>query len=199
MGKKLVMSWWYSGGNITVRFLDGFADDPVDEIFRLSRHIIDSTILAQVVLKGTGLSYTLSHYRKDNEVFLATPDQVPTREELRISVDDLIVLMGRKPELRYALLDFNMGLIYREDCPIHFYRSIETLARIVTGLDKIDGSVWNDFHAKLGTSRDDLDELYRINISHRHGTHTSFNKDEHRIMMETTKYFLVRTIHFLVP
>jgi hypothetical protein len=188
------------GGHFIVEFPNWptkHQDD--DEIFRVAQTLIDNMILCPIVDEGVGLSYTLEHCKKWNgEIILKKPDQAPQIEDIQIDRDRIFNLIGGQPELRYAIRDFNQGLLDRENCPILFYRAIETLAKLFTNKEKLEAKDWNTFHLKLHTERSDMETLKRIADNHRHGTHIYFTKDEHLIMMRTVRYFLMKSIAFLL-
>lgn len=189
------------GGHIMVRIDSVPADISDDELFRITRHIVDATVLTQTVRQGVGLSYTVeSLWRGTDDVVHAVPDSVPRAEPININDKEVGNLIGGHTPLRYAVRDFNQGLVYREDCPFLFYRAIETLARVVCNKSdgKLSGKDWNTFHKQIGTKRGDMKELHTIEKSHRHGTHTYFTRDQHLTMMKTVDLFLIKTIRFLL-
>lgn len=188
------------GGNITVIFPVGICEDILDEIFRITRHIIDNAILALAINYGIGLLYTLDFCRTScGDVVQALPDQVPKEDATEtLAYYDIYKLMGVRPDLRYAIRDYNQGLIQREDCPIFFYRAIETMAKIVCNKESdITKADWDNYHKKIGTSFDEMKVLYHINKSHRHGTHNSFTKEDHVAMLISINHFIVKTIKYL--
>lgn len=113
------------------------------------------------------------------------------------SFSDLLTLMGTHWEFRDAMRDFNQVLINPDDCPLLLYRAIETLAKLISkNWDK--KTDWNTFHDAIGTKREDLEELLKINEQHRHGNRIRFSKEQHINMLETAKYFLSHSIKYLL-
>jgi len=189
------------GGHIMLRFPRGFQEEDhnVDELFRFARHIVDNAILSQIALEGVGLSYTLDYCRtRDGKVLILDPDRAPQIDGIALSFGDVLELTGSRAQLRYAIRDFNQGLIDREDCPFFFYRAIEILAKTITNKEELDAKDWNDFHGKIGTTRDDMKALEAVNAKHRHGTHSYFTKEEHLIMLRTVKYFMLKSLKHLL-
>jgi len=188
------------GGHILVEFLEGLEENEIDdEIFRLAKYIIDNIVLTQTVLQGVGLSYTVEYcWKGKSEIVAAIPDKAPDTGDIQVNHQEIFRLMGIFPLLRYAVRDFNQGLIDREDCPFFFYRAIETLAKLICHTtDDLEPKDWSNFHNKIGTSLSEMRELIELNKNHRHGIHKFFTKDQHLIMMRTVKHFLVKSIQFL--
>lgn len=188
------------GKHISLEFLEGFeSENDIDKIFRAAKHIIDSTILSRVILDGVGFLYTIETCRKHNgEFHLAKPDQAPLEQNISFDTNLLIKLIGLEENLMFAIRDFNQGLIDRENCPVLFYKSIEILAKLLTGKKELESKDWNEFHKKIGTKRDDMKVLEEINEPHRHGNRIPFIREQHFIMMKTTRNFLIKTIEFLL-
>jgi hypothetical protein len=105
--------------------------------------------------------------------------------------------MGMLQDLRWAIRDLNQGLIDRENSPMLFYRCIETLVCLVTGVKDTDRSAWTRFHAALRTSPADIDLLLKKSKPHRHGSHEWFTGQEHAAMMQAVWTFVSRTIDYL--
>jgi hypothetical protein len=186
-------------GHIIVEYFHSLKDEDIDEVFRMTRHLVDYTILTKILFERIGLLYTLETCKRDTgEIVNAIPDRAPAVEDIQISFSDVLNLIGADHRLRYALKDFNQGLITREDCPFYFYRSIETLAKAVCKKDKINRKDWNEFHLKVGTTKKDMDLLLSFNLEHRHGTHLEFNKDQHLKMMKTVNYFITSTLRYFL-
>lgn len=190
------------GGHIIVRIDSVPAGMSDDEVFRTTRHIVNAAVLTQTILQGVGLSYTVeSLWRGTSDVMRAVPDSIPRTETIKINYKEVGDLIGGNTLLRYAARDFNQGLVYREDCPLLFYRAIETLAKLVCSkseFEKLSPEDWDIFHKQIGTNYDDMKELHTIEKSHRHGTHSYFTRDQHLTMMKTADLFLIKTIRFLL-
>ena len=186
------------GGHIVVEYPDGAPTDDVDDIFRVSRLLVDNTILSTVVTEGVGLSCVLDYCRTDSgEVALAPYDKAPAVEPKvdRATITDLMAVV---PYLRYAIRDLNQGLLHREDSPVYFYRAIEALARSISrSYAELTPADWGRLHEALGTSRDQLSVLENLTKSHRHGSRVRFSRDQHLQMMSATRSFLVRAIEYL--
>jgi hypothetical protein len=45
--------------------------------------------------------------------------------------------------------------------------------KTIVNKEELEAKDWNDFHSKIGTTRDDMKALEAINAKHRHGTHSS--------------------------
>jgi len=188
------------GGHIVVEYTGGLQEEEIDEVFRVTRHLVDNRVLCRVLIEGIGLSYTLEYCRKPpGEIILAAPDQAPQVEELEADVKTFFNLMGSKADLRYAIRDFNQGLIDRESCPFLFYRAIETCARVVSGTaGKLTSEAWKGFHSKIGTGRGDMKLLEEFDDKHRHGIHEYFTREQHLSMMWTARHFLLKTVSYLL-
>ena len=186
------------GGSIVVEYPDGAPTDDEDDIFRVTRHLVDNTILSTVVTDGIGLSCMLDYCLTDSgEVVLAPYDKAPAIEPQvdRATATDL---MGVVPNLRYAIRDFNQGLLHREDSPLYFYCAIEALARIISKSDsELTSGDWSRLHESLGTSREQINVLWKISKSHRHGNRVPFSKEQHLEMMSSTRRFLALAIAYL--
>jgi hypothetical protein len=190
-------------GRITVEYLKGFQNEGVnvDEVFRTTRHLIDNSVSKNILFEGIGLQYVLEQCRlATGDVVKATPDQAPPTGEETQKFDDIEFynVLGGDDKLRFAIRDFNAGLLDRENCPLLFYRAIETLAKDVIGKDDLDSSDWKAYHTQVGTNRENMKLLEELNKRHRHGTHTPFNREQHLEMMKATKYFLLRSTALLV-
>ncbi|MDE1765080.1 MAG: hypothetical protein KGI27_02275 [Thaumarchaeota archaeon] len=188
------------GSHFIVEFQDPLRNEnEVDEIFRVSKHIIDNMILSQVAIEGIGLFYTVEHCRKSNgDMVISIPDQSPKDESSILVFNDVLNIIGKYPDVRYAIRDLNSGLTDRENCPVYFYRCIETLAKFITGkVDEIGEDGWKDFHSRIGTKRDDMKILEGINKAHRHGHHSFFTKEQHLCMMKETRFFIRSVLNYL--
>jgi len=203
-GNNLTCQCKIIGGNILVEVIEGFQEEKVivDEIFRITRHIVDSLILSQVALEGIGLTYTLEVCKiHTGEVIYAQPDFIPQLEELEFEYQDIFDLISRRFEIRYAIRDFNQGLIDRENCPFLFHRVIETLAKVVCKRSELSKADWERFTSAIGSSSDEVEELLtmkkEITHPHRHGDRVFFTKEQHFKMLKTVRAFLSRSIKFL--
>lgn len=193
------------GGVILVEFTEGFQEEKiiVDEVFRITRHIIDNLILSQVAIEGIGVSYTLEFCKiYTGEVIYAQPDLAPQIADIQLNYQDLFELIGRKFEIRYAIRDFNQGLIDRENCPFLFHRAIETLAKVVCNQSELSKKDWDKFTNVIGSTSDEVEELLqmknKISHPHRHGNHIFFTREQHLKMLKTVRVFLSRSIQFLL-
>ncbi|MDE1768319.1 MAG: hypothetical protein KGH62_03040 [Candidatus Micrarchaeota archaeon] len=185
-------------GHITIEFLDelNYSDD---DIFRISRHIVEAAILTQILKNGTGVTYALESCRKaDNSGIFAIPDTIKEPKAI-FDENKLVNLIGANISVRWTIRDFNNGLINREDCPFLFYRAIETIAKEIikkqTKLEKLD---WDEFHKQIGTTSNDMKLVWEISREHRHGRHMAFNTDQHIQMMTETKTILIKAIQHIL-
>jgi len=170
----------------------------IDNIFVFSKHLINNIILGQVLVYGIGLSYTLETMRTPNgEIIDATIDRIPPITGITNNIK-LQNIIGRNGLLRFAIRDINQGLNYREDCPFYFYRSIETLVTVLCGGNDIDKKAWGSFHKMLGTSREDMSVLDKINRGHRHGHHEKFTAEQHIEMLKSVNLFFSKTFKILI-
>ena len=104
-------------------FLEELPD--VDKIFRVAINVVESVILGFPIIYGCGFVYVLEKCRTHNRKLFNRPlDSVSLEEPLTFEINDLVPLVGKNSRLRWALRDFNQGLINREDCPFLFYRAI---------------------------------------------------------------------------
>jgi len=194
--KKIEYKCRIFNDQISLEFTESLGTD--DDIFRFSRHIVDSMFLTLVPYHRVGIDYTLESARKqDGSIVNSIPDKAPAVDPIDCDQITLQKMLGKEPRLRYAIRDYNHGLLNREDCPFYFYRCIETLAKLVTDDDEINNDVWKQLHDTLGTERSDLQTLEEINRPHRHGTHSEFNKAQHLKMMEEVTNFLTKSINHI--
>ncbi|MDE2589110.1 MAG: hypothetical protein KGL95_05545 [Patescibacteria group bacterium] len=189
------------GSHIIIEFPNSLKNEnETDDIFRISRHIIDNMILSQTVIVGSGLSYTVEYCKKSNvEMILATPDHAPDDKIKIPDLPDIYQIIGENSEIRYAIRDFNSGLIDRENCPLYFYRCIESLAKSITKKEdnNLESKDWEQFHSVLETKREDMKTLEEFNPSHRHGSHSFFTKEQHLEMMKETQFFIKKVLNHL--
>jgi len=190
------------GGHIFVR-IEGLQDDMADdEVLRIAGYVMDNLALTQAVTEGVGASYTIENYWKDaGTVLRVMPEKAPRVEALGHGEKDLSAVIGDHAQLRYAVRDFNQGMVYTQDSPYLFYRSIETLARLVCGKEdfqNIGKREWRAFHRQVGTTHDELKELHNFARRQRHGPHIHFTKSQYTDMTRTARLFLTRTIQFLL-
>jgi len=182
------------GGGATVD-LHSLGNLSADDARRVARAVLEHGLLARVIEEGVGLSVTFGWVIREGETAERTSNDHSPAVDVPYSAERVQALMGMAPLFRFAVRDFNSGLLDREDAPLYFYRAIETLAKAVTGLDETNREVWDEFHRKLGTSRADLAGLERLADLHRHGSHLAFNADEHLEMMATAMRFLRLASH----
>lgn len=189
------------GAHVLVELHGAFDDNavPADEVFRVSRHLIESMVSIAVLNQGVGLTYSLEHCRRaDGSVVRARPDKVPDVSPLPFVWRDLFNMVGDDDLVRFALRDFNSGLVDRENCPFLFYRAIESLAKVVTGLDNLRNLDWATFHSSVGTSRAEMNVVEAKAKRHRHGTREWFSPDEHVKMMKQARHMIERVIIHLM-
>ena len=111
-------------------------------------------------------------------------DFISQLESISFRVEDVSKLLGIIPELRYAVRDFNQGLLDREK-----------------GLSKKD---WDDFYQKLGVSETEITNLEILEIKekithpHHHGNHVFFSKEEYLKMLRNVRLVLSRTIQLII-
>lgn len=181
--------------------LDGLAEAcSTADVLQTSRHLIDTVVLSQVVADRLGLHYTVEYCTIAGRGMVPTaPDVAPALPALAFDhLQEIFDIVGKYGDgLKYALRDYNAGLLDRENAPVLFYRCIETLALLVTGRDDVDDRTWAAFHQALGTSKNDLSALLRFAKSHRHGAHVAFGAKEHVAMMAETHAFILKTLRWL--
>ena len=190
-------------GRIFVEFPEGFALEP-DDIFRITRGVVDNLMLSLVADEGIGLRHTLEYCKMHSgEIVPALPDHVgKTDDEDGIASREMLYnLMGIIPAIRYAIMDYNQGLLYRDNCPFLFYRAIESLARAVCNKGENEGlgdSDWKESHESIGTSYTDMEIVHEIAKKHRHGDRVFFSGEQHISMMKSVRLFVVKSVnHFL--
>ena len=158
-------------------------------------------MLTRTVLEGVGASYSLESYWKEaGFISRILPHQAPSVTTVATKEEEVYDLISGNSQLRYAVRDFNQGLIYSQDCPYLFYRAIETLARLVCGKDDFQGLTrkdWKVFHKRIGTTYDDLKELHTFTKRRHHEPQAHFNKWQHLEMMRIARLFIMRTIEYL--
>lgn len=171
-----------------------------DESVRRARHILLTDLLPNVLLQGTGVRLTLEWIERPG----AAPKRVivdgvlhETTPTDAINLSFLHQAISILPPVRWALKDFNHGLLEREDCPFMFYRAIETIGRVVIGQQEQSDLNWTEVHRRLGTSRSDLTILERLRNDHGHGSHTYFSRAEHDDMKNACNRVLERAIGYL--
>ena len=190
------------GGHVFVR-IEGLQEDMLDdEVLRIAGYIMDNLALTQTVTAGVGTSYTIENYWKDAGLVLSVmPENAPPVEDLGHDEKELFGLISDSAQLRYAIRDFNQGMVYCQDSPYLFYRAIETLARLVCEKDdfqNIGKKDWNSFHRQVGTTYDELKELHNFVKRQRNGPNIYFTRSQYIEMMRVTRLFLTKTIQFLL-
>lgn len=193
------------------RFMVEFVSYPqyilenVDEVFRIARRSIEMAVLADAAIWAIGIQYWIELAKLPNgSTVLGTTDGCSGKDfDCQLDIYGTGMTLGKYPLLAYAVRDFNAGLLDRENCPLLFYRAIETVARMyLSEFDKtIESKQWNAFNADISVSEyrhdDDLKTLLAINKKHRHGDRVFFDKSDHLRMMRVTKFILNRAIrHF---
>ncbi len=190
------------GGHIFVK-IEGLQEEMLDdEVLRIAGYIMDNLALTQTVTEGVGASYTLENYWKDSGLVLRVmPDQAPAVGAFGYDSRQLFALITRNAQLRYAVRDFNQGLVYPQDCPYLFYRTVETLARLVCEKDDFQSlgkKDWKLFHKRVATTYDDLKELHNFAKRQHHGSYAYFTKNQYLAMVSSARLFLSRTIQYLL-
>jgi hypothetical protein len=190
------------GGHISVR-IDGLQREMLDDdVLRIAGHIMDNLALTQTVTSGAGTLYTIESYWKDAGLVLrVVPETAPPVEPLGHDDKELYGLISDSAQLRYAIRDFNQGMVYSQDSPYFLYRAVETLVRLICEKDdfqNIGKKDWKSFHRQIGTTYDELKELHTFLKRQRHGSNVYFTRSQYTGMMKTTRLFLIRTIQFLL-
>jgi len=190
------------GGHMTVKVEGPQLEVLDEEVLRIAGYIIDNLVLTKTVTEGVGASYTVENYWKDTGfVSHISPDQAPPVQAADIAEEKVYDLVSQNSQLRYAVRDFNHGLIHSQDCPYLFYRAIETFARLVCGKDdfqNLSKKDWKTFHKKVGTKYDDLKELHNFARRRHHEPQAHFTGHQHLAMMKAARLFLMRTIEYLL-
>ena len=131
-------------------------------------------------------------------------DFISQLESISFRVEDVSKLLGIIPELRYAVRDFNQGLLDRENCPFLFHRATETLAKLICSREELSKKDWDDFYQKLGVSETEITNLEILEIKekithpHHHGNHVFFSKEEYLKMLRNVRLVLSRTIQLII-
>jgi len=190
------------GGHIYVK-IDGLQKDMLDdEVLRVAGHIMDNMVLTRAVMEGIGASYSIENYwKEDNLVLHVIPEKAPPVEALGHDEKEVYTLISNNAQLRYAIRDFNQGMVYCQDSPYLFYRAIETMARLTCGKDDFQNlgkRDWRLFHKRIGTTYDDLKELHNFMKRQRHGPYICFKRHQYIGMMGTVRLFFTRTIQYLL-
>ncbi len=198
------------GGSLLIEFIEFTEklpekDIPIDELLRVAKHIVDGLILSQVAVEGIGLSYSLDFYKTCTGEVLSVPfDFISQLESISFRAEDVSNLLGIIPELRYAIRDFNQGLLDRENCPFLFHRTTETLAKLICNREELSKKDWDNFYRKLGVNKTEITNLEilemkeKITHPHRHGNHVFFSKEEHLKMLRNVRLILSRTIQLII-
>ncbi|HEY90470.1 MAG TPA: hypothetical protein G4O07_01430 [Dehalococcoidia bacterium] len=190
------------GGHIYVT-IDGLQKEMLDdEVLRVAGYIMDNMVLTRAVMEGIGASYSIENYwKEDNLVLHVIPEKAPSVEALGHEEREVFTLISDNAQLRYAIRDFNQGMVYSQDSPYLFYRAIETMARLTCGKDDFQSFSkrdWRLFHKRIGTSYDDLKELHNFAKRQRHGPHAYITRHQYISMMGTVRLFLTRTIQYML-
>jgi hypothetical protein len=186
--------------------------DHWDNIFELAKIVIDPIVLARALHLGQGLLYIIKLGRaEDGSIIKPNPDTASEPKfDLTTSqqADPILRLLANDFRFKFAVRDFNMGLLDRKDCAFYFYREIETLARLIAGENKEEKVEWDDFFKKIGASEDEKGQLKdRKNTSTirysadklRHGnTPGSCSQQEWEDMKRAAKSILIKSTQYLV-
>jgi hypothetical protein len=186
--------------------------DSWDNIFELAKIIIDPIILTRALHLGQGLLYTITLGRaEDGSTFKPNPDTASEPNfDLTTSqqADPIVRLLVNNFRFKFAVRDFNMGLLDRKDCALYFYREIETLARIIGGENKEGQAEWDKFFDKIVASEDekgqlknkDKDSTIRYSADKlRHGKAPGQrHPQEWEDMKKTAKSILVKSAKYLI-
>ncbi len=190
------------GGHIFVK-IEGLQEEMLDdEVLRIAGYIMDNLALTQTVTESVGTCYSVENYWKDSGLVLRVmPDQPPAAGAFGYDARQLFNLITRNAQLRYAVRDFNQGLVYPQDCPYLFYRAVETLARFVCQKDDFQNlgkKDWKLFHKQIATTQDDLKELHNFARRQHHASYAYFTRNQYLAMVRTARLFLGRTIQYLL-
>ncbi len=190
------------GGHIFVK-IEGLQEEMLDdEVLRIAGYIMENLARTQTVTEGVGATYTLENDWKDSGLVLRVmPDQAPAVGAFGYDSRQLFSLITRNAQLRYAIRDFNQGLVYPQDCPYLFYRTVETLARFVCQKDDFQSlgkKDWKLFHKRIATTYDDLKELHNFAKRQHHGSYAFFTRNQYLAMVSTARLFVSRTIQYLL-
>ena len=169
-----------------------------DDLIRIGKRIIGTTVSGLVMENGIGLTFTIESLLRPPSLFPASVDQAPIASK-HVSWSDCLTVSGIFDQFDWALRDFNTGLIDRENCPFFFYRCIESLALAVSKEEEIGKGAWEKFHAALGTSRSEFPTIMKFGKKHRHGTRLVFKANDHLEMMREVRNILTWTHAYLLP
>lgn len=160
----------------------------LSELVRLAQHVARGAVLHRAFIEGIGIDVQFHQIITDTEAVRLDIDSLGSRSS--VSEQGTGWLMHASPMFRWAAQDVNGGLLDRENAPFLFYRSIESLARLVTRTASGENLNWGDAHAVLGTSRSAMLPLERLRQHHAHGDHAYFSKAEHRELCGAVRQFL---------
>lgn len=184
------------GEQITIEF-NNLPDKPnINEIFRTARQLCEGVILPLIINNGISLSFIIRGcWTKDGEYYPVIPDQ--TDVDKQYDSELLSSLVSRLPYLRYAVRDFNQGLICREDCHFYFYRAIENLARQVTAVrGQLSPEDWNRYHNSIGVLNTEI-KLIESKTNSQNST-SSLTREEHESMLASVQRYFNRSIYYLI-
>jgi hypothetical protein len=186
--------------------------DHWDNIFELTKITIDPIVLTRALHLGQGLLYNIRYGRAENGSIIARNPDTANEPKFDLTSNEqaepVVRLIANNFRLKFALRDFNMGLLDRKDCAFHFYREIETLARVIGGENKDDKPEWDIFYEKIGASDDEKDQIkdnkkigtIRYSADKlRHGNAPgSRSPQEWEYMKKTAKSLLLKSIQYLI-
>ncbi len=186
-----------------------------DNIFELTKITVDPIVLARALHLGQGLLYNIRYGRaEDGSVVVYTPDTATDPKidlTSTLQAEPIIRLIANNFRIKFAVRDFNLGLIDRKDCAFYFYRQIETLAKIIGGENK-DGKAeqknWDDFYNKVRASEEEKSQLkdnetkgtirYSANKLRHGNAPGSISPQEYEIMKKTAKSLLIKSMEYLI-
>jgi len=185
--------------------------DNWDNIFELAKIIIDPIVLTSTLHLGQGLIYIINRGSMES-ADIVTPNIDTAKEpqfDLTVSrnAESVAALIASNFRLKFAVRDFNDGLLDRKDCAFYFYREIETLAKLI---GEIDGKKtnWCEFYKNVGASEEEISQLIdktkfgTIRYSAdklRHGVAPgSIDRSNWEDMKKVAKALLIKSIKYLL-
>jgi hypothetical protein len=185
--------------------------DHWDNIFELTKITIDPIVLTRALHLGQGLIYNIRYGRAENgSIVMYNPDSAnEPKFDLTSSkqADPVIRLIANNYRVKFAVRDFNMGLLDRKDSAFYFYREAEALAKVIGGEDDKGDTKWDEFYSKINASEDEIKQLKNKTESDtirycadrlRHGKAPgSISPETWEIMKRTAKSLLIKSIEYL--
>ncbi|MGC8622260.1 MAG: hypothetical protein ACP5U0_10130 [Caldisphaera sp.] len=167
-------------------------------LYYITKDLLDNFIFVKEAVMNKCLLFLPEYYvQDDTKTFfedLVFADGTIVDEKM------FIKLLAENPKFREGVRDYHTGLLDVQNCPTHFYRTIDSFKHLVMNKEEtLTNPEFEEFQRRLGLTdneKERLNKLYEMAKKYRHGVRTEPIKNYLELMF-ITKIIVLKTANYI--